>query len=678
MVARPGRTQAAFTAGELDPLLYERIQLKYFQTGLQHAENVVIAPQGGFSNRPCLRFIGALPSTASRIFPFMSSLGTAYDIVFAGTAGEVWSASAKDADITVPDIGDVLDEVTDAQRFDTLLLFHRDVEPRRIRLTDSGWSVDAPPFENIPNYDYGGTYTNGVSAVWSLQFVGLTTGVSVFTLTVSDQETWSITYSSTMSELVSWISSALAGLPNVASGFSVSSPESNKIQITFSGEGNEGDGWAVSGVVANKSDAAIVSVKETVGVAPGEPLISADKGWPQCGTFYNQRLILGGFKSLPHAWMMSRQADYYEFNNRFTQDDGPALIPMDADGGEAIEHIYPSLYLQIFTSHGEYWIEQRGLSRNEAPNHVQSSQNGTVRGIAITENEGASLYVYKNGSSIGELRYTDTSGNFASQNISLLAPHLLRDGISDMAVRRATSDNSGNLYGVVLSTSAARLATILREQEVTAFTRMTADGLTFKAVAANGRNELSWITDRAGARALQRFEDDLLLDDAIDFSFGVASSSLTGLDRLNGVSVWAIGDRNIFGPFTVSGGTITLPVAVSAATVGVWSPPVVKTLPPSREVGTNTVLKRRGRIPAVRISLSDTTSLAISVNGGTLRNVELARFGALADVGELDQGFTGEIRINGLRGYSDQPYVTISQLRPGRLNVRSITLEAAL
>ncbi|TPW33241.1 hypothetical protein FJU08_01365 [Martelella alba] len=376
--------------------------------------------------------------------------------------------------------------------------------------------------------------------------------------------------------------------------------------------------------------------------------------------------------------MMSRQADYYEFNNRFTQDDGPALIPMDADGGEAIEHIYPSLYLQIFTSHGEYWIEQRGLSRNEAPNHVQSSQNGTVRGIAITENEGASLYVYKNGSSIGELRYTDTSGNFASQNISLLAPHLLRDGISDMAVRRATSDNSGNLYGVVLSTSAARLATILREQEVTAFTRMTADGLTFKAVAANGRNELSWITDRAGARALQRFEDDLLLDDAIDFSFGVASSSLTGLDRLNGVSVWAIGDRNIFGPFTVSGGTITLPVAVSAATVGVWSPPVVKTLPPSREVGTNTVLKRRGRIPAVRISLSDTTSLAISVNGGTLRNVELARFGALADVGELDQGFTGEIRINGLRGYSDQPYVTISQLRPGRLNVRSITLEAAL
>ncbi|MET3601050.1 hypothetical protein [Martelella mangrovi] len=678
MVSSPGDTQAAFTAGELDPKLEERTRLKYYGTGLKHAENITIAPQGGFTLRPGLRHVGALPATADRIFPFESSQGGAYDIVFAGDAGEVWGASAKTADITVSGLSGVLSEVTDAQRFDTMLLFHRDMEPKRIRLTDSGWVVDTAPLENLPSWDYGGTYTNGVAAVWTLEFVGLQNDTSIFTLTVSQQETFSITYKSDMPTLVSAIETALNDLPNISSGFAVSSPSSNKISITFSGEGNEGDSWAVSGKVVNKADAAIVSVKDTVGVAPGEPVISADKGWPQCGAFYNQRLLMGGFKALPHAWMMSRQADYFEFNNRFTEDDGPALVPMDASGGEKIEHLVQGLYLQLFTNKAEYWISQRGLSRNEAPNHVQGSRNGVARGVRPVENEGATVYLYNNRSSFGEFYSTDANGNFLSSNISLLAPHLLKEGVRDMAMRRATSDNTANLQAVITEKNGARLATILREQEVMAYSRMTSAGMTFRAAAVNGRNELSFITDRNGARSLQRIEEGLLLDDASDFSFGSPSATISGLSRFNGVSVWVIADGNVFGPYTVSGGALTLPIAVSAATVGTWSPPIVKTLPPLREVGGGRVIKRRARIHTVHLSLSDTTSVAVGTNNGQLREVNLMRYGMLADVGELNQGFTGEIKITGLRGYADKPFVTVSQVRPGRLNVRSITFEAAL
>ncbi|WP_319519822.1 hypothetical protein [uncultured Martelella sp.] len=678
MVSSPGVTQAAFTAGELDPLLEERTRLKYYATGLKHAENITIAPQGGFTLRPGLRHVGALPAAADRIFPFESSQGGAYDIVFAGDAGEVWGASAKAADITVSGLSGVLSEATNAQRFDTMLLFHRDMEPKRIRLTDSGWVVDTAPLENLPSWDYGGTYTNGVAAVWTLEFVGLQNDTSIFTLTISQQETFSITYKSDMPTLVSAIETALNDLPNISAGFAVSSPSSNKISITFSGEGNEGDSWAVSGKVVNKADAAIVSVKDTVGVAPGEPVISADKGWPQCGAFYNQRLLMGGFKSLPHAWMMSRQADYFEFNNRFTEDDGPALVPMDAKGGESIEHINPSLYLQIFTSEAQYWISERGLSRNKAPDHVPASTNGTAGAVAPVESEGSTIYLYKNRSSLGELYRPYEDGNLKSANISLLAPHLMKSGIGSLALQKTTSDNSANLLSLVLSTGHGRLATILREQEVTAFTRMTSQGLTFNATAVNGRNEISFISDRSGNRTLMRFEEGLLLDDASDFSFGSPSSTISGLSRFNGVSVWVIADGNVFGPYTVSGGALTLPIAVSAATVGTWSPPIVKTLPPSREVGGERVLKRRGRIHTVRLSLSDTTSVAVGTNDGQLRDVNLMRYGMLADVGELNQGFTGEIKITGLRGYADQPFVTVSQVRPGRLNVRSITFEAAL
>lgn len=679
MVSSPGRTQAAFTAGELDPYLYDRTQLKYFSTGLKHAENIIITPQGGFRLADGLRHVGSLNAAAQRIFPFEASTGISYDLVFAGTACEVWGTSAKLATFTVSGIGTLNSEMTVAQRLDTMLLFHRDLASKRIRLTDSGWVVDDLPYANLPNYDYGAVYTNGVPAKWQLEFVGLTDSAgaeSIFTLTISGQETFSITYSSDMPTLVAAIDAAIGDLPNVQPGYVVASPAARKVTIEFSGAGNEGDGWAVSGEVINKADAAIVSVKSVVGVSPGEPVASSARGWPQCGAFWGQRLIVGGFKSLPGAWLMSRVADYYEFNSRFTEANGPALVPMDVAGGESIEAIVPSLNLLIFTSQAEYWIAERALSRTEAPNHVQASRHGIRRGQRVVENEGAALWPHRNGATLGELRYTDVEGNFVASDISLLSPHLLK-GIIDHDIRRTSETMSCNVQAIVRDDGQARLVALLREQEVTAYTRRTTDGL-FKAVARNGRNELSFIVERSGGRMLERMEEDLLLDEAEDFTISPASSAISGLSRFNGREVYVIGDGNVFGPYVVSGGTVTLPLAVSAVTVGTWKPPIVDTLPPPRDIGPNTVLKRKARIHTVHISVADTTSLAISTNGGPLMNVDLHRFGVLADVPELSQGITGSIKVSGLRGYSDAPFLRISQLRPGRLNVRSITVETAL
>ena len=208
MVARPGRLQSAFNAGELGPLLHERTQLKYYSTGADHMENVVSIPQGGFRWRGGLRDIGAAASDAARLFPFMASNGSVYDIVLRPGEGSAWSASAKLADFTITGLtAGMLPALTDAQRLDTAFLFHPDLASKRIKHAGpTSWSVDDLPFEAIPSYDYGGPigggdYTNGVPAVWRLEFVGLTNDDSVFSLTVSQQESASITYKSDMTVL---------------------------------------------------------------------------------------------------------------------------------------------------------------------------------------------------------------------------------------------------------------------------------------------------------------------------------------------------------------------------------------------------------------------------------------------------------------------------------------------
>ncbi|MGI2031943.1 hypothetical protein ACRQ1B_06075 [Rhizobium panacihumi] len=676
MVSRPGRMQSAFTAGELGEYLFDRTQLKYFSTGLQHAENVAIIPQGGFRVRDGLRHVGDLPANASKILPFHASTGAAYDLVFSGEVCQIWTASAITATIVIPGLSPVVDEMTEAQQSDTMLLFHENLRSKRIRATDAGWVVDDLPFENIPNYDYGGDYTNGVPARWRLEFVGLEAFTSIFVVTVSGQETKALTYVATMPDLADAIRAAVEELANVSPGIEVTSPSDKVIEILFTGDGNEGDGWAVSGRVINKADAAITASKRVPGVMPGEPVMSPTRGWPQCGVFWQQRLLVGGLRSLPNAWLMSLQGDYFNYDLRFTEANGPAIIPMDKAGGERIERMVASLNLLIFTTQAEYWIAERALSKVEAPNHVQASRNGIKRGVPVIENEGAAIWCHANGSTIGELRYTDVEGNFVAIDTSLLASHLLED-VVDQASRRSSASMDGNLQAIIRKDGQARLVTLLREQEVTAYSRFSADGL-FKATARNARNELSFVIENAGTRSLQRLEPGLLLDEAIDIVSGAPTTVVPGLARFNGRQVWVIGDRDVFGPYVVTGGAITLPIAVTKTTVGTWRPPIVSTLSPPRDIGPNTVLKRKARIHTVHVSIVDTTSLAIGTNGGAMREVNLHRYGVLADVGELDQGVTGEIKITGLRGYAVAPFITISQLRPGRLNVRSITVETAL
>src|SRR5690606_4653229 len=107
---------------------------------------------------------------------------------------------------------------------------------------------------------------------------------------------------------------------------------------------------------------------------------------------------------------------------------------MNAAGGERIEHIVDNRYTLIFTSKAEYWISERALSAEAAPNHVQASTHGTARGVPVVLNEGAAMFEHVNKAVLGEFRYTDVEGNFVAVDASLLAAHL-QTGVVDQAQR---------------------------------------------------------------------------------------------------------------------------------------------------------------------------------------------------------------------------------------------------
>ncbi|MBS7545690.1 hypothetical protein [Ancylobacter oerskovii] len=692
---RSGRKQSAFTAGELAGSVWERDDFKYFWVGLREAVNVDITPQGGLKVRPGLRHRAQLPMSACRLFGFTASNGAVYDIVARAGAFDIYQGGILQAsavhDYTVGQLADLVV----AQQLDTAILTH--AAKRTMRLAHFGptsWVLEAAPLAGIPLYDYGGAYTNGVAAEWDIELIGFREGDPpnnadvIWTLTVNNAETTALRASITSTtvedadQTAATILAALLDLPNVGPGIQVLvlSASEDRFRVIFTGAENTGDNWAVSGRVVNKADAAVVCSKRTVGVTAGEDVISDVRGWPRCAAFYQQRLLLGGLAGIPNAYLVSRIGDYFNLDQRLDTAAGAFMVPMDTSGGEVIERIVAGRDLLILTSEAEYSISDRELSKTSPPVHVEASRNG-ARGRAIAENEGAVLFAFSEGGGIGELRWTDVSGNYVTGDLGLLAPHLVRD-VVDLAVRGKTGSQQGNRIGLVREDSSLVLGTLLRDQEVTAFSQVASDGQ-FLAVSCNGRNDLMVLAQRsAGAGALgslEVFEEGQLLDQATTVTLDPPGTVVGGLTLFEGAEVWAIADGDVLGPFTVAGGSITIGKVASSVTVGRWTPPRISTLPLAREVGPKIVVVGKGRIHSVHLNLEDTTSVAIAVNGGPARDIPLFPIDSIeAGTPELSLGFTGRRSIRNLRGFRDDPYVTITQVRPGRLTLKSIVVEAAL
>jgi len=701
MTGLPGKQLASFTAGELDRLLWYRDDLKYRHAGLSLARNVEIAPQGGFRQASGTAWLGQAADSAARIVAFRNSRGDVLDMVFGNQTVEAWQGTAKLDTLDTPLTQAQLRQATFLQRDDTLLVFHPDHETPRVKqLSDDTFEVDTLPYENIPTFDYGGpvgggSYSNGVAAVWDLDFVnfreenGLTLDEIAFTLTISGLTTPSIltarvgTSTTNLDEdvIASRIQTAILDLPGVAAGVTAVRLADNRIRITFAGEENLGDQWTVSAEVINRATAAIVAYKSTVGVLPGEPIISNDRGWPRWGVFYQQRLVTGGFKSRPGDYMASNTGDFFNFDTRPAAATGAFVIPVEVEGGEVILHAYAGRNLSFFTSDAEYWLAERKLSKTEAPVHVQASRNGIKAGVPIVENEGAQIYAHAAGDTLSEFRYTDVDGNFLSQTITVLATHLIED-VTDQAARRAQGTREGNQLFVVNAAGSLRIATLLRQQEVTAFTRYETGG-EVKAVCVNANNEAIALIQRTTNEAAfvnrERFEPELLLQMTVSGSNGPASATITGLGVHEAAEVWCIADNDVLGPFTVTGGAITCARPVTSWQVGRWTPPVIETLPLSREIGPQISKQTKLRIATVKLYLIDTTSIAIAaVDGNRTFDIDLKRFGVVQDGAELTQGFTGWVTVPMPPNMQDMPRVRITQVRPGRMLVGAMILEAPM
>lgn len=689
MVARPGHGQQSTNAGEFSPDMAGRIDVKqYYSAGLRFL-NIEPVPQGGFRN-----FAGT-----KRIAPVSSSQAPIY--------GKLDADDAKSYTLAVlPGRVDIFDDlVVVAQpsaaaltataaaaisiyaEADTIGLFHKDMVSQRIVRSAAGaiWTVDDWPYAKIPDVQYGGVYakTDDEWEVWFRWATGVT--VLLVSYTVDGEETGSLAYSDAVGT-----QAALEALPSLGPGVTatfIDRVEENTDQMDIAFGGNlSGVEYDLSVKVLNTSNASALSAHRTIGETTGEPAISPARGWPALGTIVQDRFTYAGLKSRGSALLFSRVAEYFDLNIKSQREDGAKLEAIRTQSAEQILEVVDSKYLLVFTDKAEYFATNRAIVRDEPLNFVETGRNKLARGCRPYEIENRIYFPALPGKAPGKTggnvlvstAYDDVSTAFTARQESLLSSHLV-ENIVQTAIQRGADDTDATRLWLRRGDGRLVCAIVIRDQDITGFCEY-AVGAPVRAIGVDGQNRL-WLTverTRGGVGVLghEILDPESYLFGGDDF-VSDASGRVTGLDHDDGAELWAeTADGYTLGPFTVAAGAIETAWPSTAMTIGEWSAPRFETMPRVKVNRDDTITRRPGRIHTVTCNVIATTSIAIGANGEPPRDVSLARIGDQLDAPTPAR--TEAVTVAGLDGVVENTTAVITQLRPGALRVRDLTLQEKL
>ena len=637
-MSRAVSIQTNFTTGEIDPLLKSRIDIDQYYNSLEQARNVVIQPQGGITRRPGLQYISTIPSAANpqngcRLVPFEFSTTQSYMLLFVHNRMYIYKDKVLQTNINgtgndylVTTIGSSnLSTIDYAQSADTLIVVQEDIAPKQIKrgASHTTWTITDISFEYTPKYAFSLSTSNPSATLTPSAVDGnitLTAGSSVFA-------------SSNVDDYV-----------EAADGI-------GRARITR----------FVSGTVVE----AIVEIPffNTSAIASGSWLLevdyvdawSATYGYPRTVTFHEGRLYFGGSKSRPNTIFASRVGRFFDFNPGESLDDDAIEVTLNTGQVNAVTGLFSGRDLQIFTKGGEFFLPQSDLDPITPGNVViqGATKRGSKEGIKPVGAESGTMFIQRSGKSLREFLFSDVELSYISNNISLLSSHLLVTP-TDLALRKATSTDDGDLLLIVNNDGSLATYSILRGQNVIAPSLSSTDG-EFVKVAVDVDTIYFVIKRTVNSNTvyyIETFNDDNTTDSNVLLTGASlpGSTTVTGLNHLEGKTVKVIIDDAMAADAIVASGAIvvsTLPT--SYIEIGLNYTPTVKTMPVELKLPSGNTVGQKKRIVEASALLYLSQNLTLDAKEFPFT---AATF------------FTGKKRRKPMLGYDREGQLTFSQSAP--------------
>jgi hypothetical protein len=612
---------------------------------------------------------------------YLSEDGQSYTLIFGHEHLDIFRDGIWLTSTPFPGTESIVEQLNFESQFDTIFVTHIDMQSQSVRrATENSWTIEPVQFQNVPNYDYGAGYTNGETEKQSITLYDVANGDKI-ELTVNGMATAAFDRTDVTATMISRIKSAIEALKNVEPGITVTSTGTNAYQVEFTGDGNSRRPWLkMIGYVNNPK--AHISIERLVeGERPGEPIISDLRGWPAAIKIIQSRALLLGPKSLPNGVIASVLGDPLNLNMDFGGGTAAFIWEVDMDEPAPITDAIFSNALVLMTRNGVHFMMNEEMSADEAPDFRSASAPGISNRAPILRTDNALMYVDQQGSALRLLKFSQLDQNYLGENISVLSAHLIKNP-SSIALLKANSEINAELCLMAMEDGSMVTLTMMRTQDVSGFCPQRTNGQ-FKSILVDKKNTVWWIVSRDNQGVeelrLEQMEIGGLLDSAQEYQFGSPQTTIPDLHRFNGKEVWAIAHDELYGPFLVDNGQIVLPDAVTACRVGTWSKPFATDPPVKLEHETDRPLADLMRVFDAKVSIMNTSSLAISANGNDPIDMSLIELDQYQlDTPTLQNKKTGRVVAEGFPGWTPDGQVTLTQVRPGKLNVRALTKSVAI
>ena len=447
-MARVNAIQTNFTGGQISPRLFGRVDIESYRNSLKTLENMVVYPQGGAGRRFGTMHVAEGKDSAAgtdrkfRLVPFEYSDTNAYCLEFGhnyirfyAQSAQVVSGSAVEVVTTYTNAQ--LDELQFAQSADVLYIVHRSHPPRQlVRNSATSFTLSDVVFVDGPYLDDN------------------TTAITI----ASSATTGSVTLTASSSLFTADHVGAFFRITNTSTGYAKVTAFTNATTVTAT-------------VVSTLGGTSAVTTWR-------EGAFSAERGYPGCITFFEQRLCLAGTTHRPQTVWVSKVDDYENFTPG-ANDDDPIPFTIAANKVNIIQWLSQARNSLFIGTVGAEWQVKGSAGAAITPGNIivrQQTSEGSAR-IQPVPIKNALLFVQRGGEKMHEITFDFLTDSFQAPDLTLLSEDITSGGVTHFDAQRTPDP----IIWAVLSDGTLSAMTYQPDQKIQAWHSHTIGGVSGSA-----------------------------------------------------------------------------------------------------------------------------------------------------------------------------------------------------
>lgn len=405
--------------------------------------------------------------------------------------------------------------------------------------------------------------------------------------------------------------------------------------------------------------------------------------YPSHVTFFRERLTFAGGQKL---WF-SVVGDYENFTPRQSNvvvDDDSINVTISSDQVNDVTWLVSGGSLLIGTGGGEFACGENSSSDPFATRNIKIAQQSRFGGRSIQPQvvSAQTLFVQRAGKKLRDIAYSFEQDSFASNDVTVLSEHLTLSGLVQLSYQQEPDTvvwgitNNGVLLGLTYN----------REQDVVSWHPHWLGGDAgggFGVVesiqvvpAPDGNSEELWmivrrtiggVTKRYVEYQAQNWQvydaiaEAVFLDSSL-YRSGAPTTSISGLDHLEGQTISILADGATHPDRVVIGGAVTLQVPASVIQAGLNYRSILTTMRIEAGATQGTSQGQKKKFSKVRFRFLGTVGAKYGIDGTQLDEIPFRDSSMPMDQAVVP--FTGDKECQWPTGWEEAGRLTVIQEQP--------------